>query len=1455
MRNESKLVLGILIGLIIFGQFTIMSNYPNTSQTSSRNVSQLDSPNSIAEKIESYESKTTPEILEYLETGNLREGIHSDRVLIISTSRNTYSSQKIPPMPLAGSYLHITSNQSPQQLRDILEDPKVKYVLFDSIVDQTLSSTMPSNNAETQSFIADDILGTRKVWETYNITGEGVSIGIVDTGIDFGISDLSESAVLLPSGITASFDPTGVSIGITSLNVTPIIRSSRSYLPIQGKNLTLWEGEYRQYSNTADIGIELSRDLDITGISKTSKSGFYQVGLMFQPGLVETIPNQYFLFVLVDSSIEHYYDTIYVDFDTSLAITLARAGLIFESSNLYLSLYNWNLFDETPFDNSNPIVARDITGDGVNDISLGGLATTLDLYDVLGRVLIEGIDPSGLGISVMYDPIGHGTLDATAAVSAGKVEVPVYDNKLTQEVENGTTYTLPGSAPNAKIIATKASGQSLSDFILGWYWVAGLELSCWPENLLDPQDDCWVINPAHRTNITSNSWGGNTIADEQTLIGMDFYSLLLDFLSAPDLLYDDYPGLIFLTAAGNSGPGYGTVHNPGTASMSITIGASTMYHFYQGNSGKNDVAFFSARGPTPYGAIKPDVVAPGHTGFVLSPVITGYGNGTFAVGTFGGTSEATPRAAGVVALIFEALVKQSRQPNLENVRLILKGTAINLGYHPTIQGNGLVNAYNAISSIYDGEQILVSSTYSSQLFGQRLQDAFGAMFLDEHQNNSLAHPLITNPIADTAISILPSELNSGINLSITFGNGTKVPETFYSSQTKRMVLTDSAEFDFISDATETTEINLENKWELNSQWKESDMIQISLSLDEPSWDGLFSTGLSTPNMILYDSETDELIADMASLRTWQQQLYSGIPGDDFSGDPFLRFSDPGYESEVPNWSGLTYNGLVQVFNNENWDSTTSTDTDGNIQLTGNSVVDELQFAMLEIQSTSATYQVPILIAAEEKVGFGEEASFVGDDLDIDAPYLLDSIYGSFDWGSYPTTGDFQYYRFSVPSNATYLAIQGVWEEAGLIPDFYLFNAYGKLVVTSDVTWSGGGYYESTTSEPFAQNILIQAEDTIYTLLVHVAQTPFTPGPFSLRIYSRYLTLETLPLPSTSFSQDITSPVSGELTLDSSNYVVSQFPELKVTGIAAQIFQGSNGSTTGAVNVSQYTGGVATELSMIESVEILEFKQGDKVKFELTWTNDSDIDIYVISPDQNFNLTNDLLEGQGATSNNISEIVSLGIEKSGNYSVYIDYVDAFADYNVSTYTLNWETRSGPTISNDGDNLTFDTSIFANGEYGIYITQHTNFNVYFASNHSLELINHELFTAELILPTPGSKSGEITVEWEASASVIASVFLKIESNEYLVADKVSEMSISFDSTLYPNGPAEIIVKLTDGVFQIVLNVGIELSNNFPSTLPPVKTTDSKSLPVLLVINNLLIIFVLAILRLKMNAKKIN
>lgn len=131
-----------------------------------------------------------------------------------------------------------------------------------------------------------------------------------------------------------------------------------------------------------------------------------------------------------------------------------------------------------------------------------------------------------------------------------------------------------------------------------------------------------------------------------------------------------------VVGAGNNGPGNGSIASPGCAENALAVGASN----------GNAIESYSARGPTDYGVMKPETVAPG-------TAITAAHNSGIGTSDYTGTSFAGPHVAGVVALM-----QKHKRLRPSEVRLILNTTSFDLGYEQHEQGAGRVDAYAAVAA-------------------------------------------------------------------------------------------------------------------------------------------------------------------------------------------------------------------------------------------------------------------------------------------------------------------------------------------------------------------------------------------------------------------------------------------------------------------------------------------------------------------------------------------------------------------------------------------------------------------------------------------------------------------------------------------------------------------------------------------------------------------------------------
>lgn len=156
-------------------------------------------------------------------------------------------------------------------------------------------------------------------------------------------------------------------------------------------------------------------------------------------------------------------------------------------------------------------------------------------------------------------------------------------------------------------------------------------------------------------------------------------------------------GVVVVAAAGNLGyqrfetkdgsyEGYTafSITDPGNADGVITVGATHRYkpHTY-------GVSFFSSRGPTGDGRLKPDLVAPGERIESCLP------NGEW--GELDGTSMAAPHVSGAAAMLmarYDELIGEPRR-----IKRILCESATDLGRERSFQGNGMLDVLRAFQSI------------------------------------------------------------------------------------------------------------------------------------------------------------------------------------------------------------------------------------------------------------------------------------------------------------------------------------------------------------------------------------------------------------------------------------------------------------------------------------------------------------------------------------------------------------------------------------------------------------------------------------------------------------------------------------------------------------------------------------------------------------------------------------
>jgi serine protease AprX len=155
-------------------------------------------------------------------------------------------------------------------------------------------------------------------------------------------------------------------------------------------------------------------------------------------------------------------------------------------------------------------------------------------------------------------------------------------------------------------------------------------------------------------------------------------------------------GVVVVAAAGNHGyqetiiegqtvndyVAYG-ITDPGNADRVITVGAT-----HRDSPFTHGVSYFSSRGPTGDGRLKPDLVAPGHQ---ITAPLPGE-----KWGRLDGTSQAAPHVSGAAAMLMARYPELIGNP--DRIKRILCATATDLGRERNFQGHGLLDVLRALQS-------------------------------------------------------------------------------------------------------------------------------------------------------------------------------------------------------------------------------------------------------------------------------------------------------------------------------------------------------------------------------------------------------------------------------------------------------------------------------------------------------------------------------------------------------------------------------------------------------------------------------------------------------------------------------------------------------------------------------------------------------------------------------------
>ncbi len=350
-----------------------------------------------------------------------------------------------------------------------------------------------------------------------------------------------------------------------------------------------------------------------------------------------------------------------------------------------------------------------------------GVSLLFGPYDALkARAPLEHMDftPDGAAAGAakpLIDRLGHGT--HVAGTIAGYWESPNPDGEMivgkeqrVEETDDSVTLreslrVISGVAPKASLISLKV--------------IADVTSRDNPKQTAGQGKVSWILKAIDQIQTWNQNGRRLLIHGVNMSLGYDFNPRWFGCGQSPLCVEVNRlvkSGVVVVVSAGNAG--YGTIvdadnqvqskysgisiTDPGNADLAITVGSThrEMPHTY-------GVSYFSSRGPTGDGRLKPDILAPGERiiSCAAGKEAEKYGTTDEAGKEVGpvwycelsGTSMAAPHVSGAVAAFLSVRSEFIGQP--EQVKEIFLSSAIDLRRDRSFQGAGLLDLMKVLQAV------------------------------------------------------------------------------------------------------------------------------------------------------------------------------------------------------------------------------------------------------------------------------------------------------------------------------------------------------------------------------------------------------------------------------------------------------------------------------------------------------------------------------------------------------------------------------------------------------------------------------------------------------------------------------------------------------------------------------------------------------------------------------------